>query len=83
MVDEVNSCELEPEWVIVGHQFKACNNEPVIMVLTCCEEHRLDVERFQCMPTEPAMRFGIEHLQAVTDALLETGEVYVGAAVPA
>jgi hypothetical protein len=83
MVDEVNACELEPEWVIVGHQFKACNSEPVILVLTCCEVHRLDVERFQCMPTEPAMRFGIEHLDLVIEGLMETGEVYTAAAVPA
>ncbi len=83
MVDDLNSCKRQPEWVIVGYQLRADTGLPVIMVLTCCERHRVAVEKHQCMPDDPAMRFGIEHLDDVIEGLMETGEVYVAAAVPA
>ncbi len=83
MVDEVNSCKRQPEWVVVGYQVRDDTGKPVILVLTSCERHRVAVEKFQCTPVDPAMVTGIEHLEFVVDGLLETGEVYVGAAVPA
>jgi hypothetical protein len=83
MVDEVNSCRRKPEWVVVGFQVRGDTGKPVICVLTCCERHRVAVERFQCTPEDAAMRVEIEHLDFVVDGLMETGEVYVGAAVPA
>jgi hypothetical protein len=83
MVDELNSCKRQPEWVVVGFQVRDDTGKPVILVLTCCERHRLAVERFQCTPEDPAMRVEIEHLDFVVEGLMESGEVYVGAAVPA
>ncbi len=83
MVDEVNSCKRQPEWVVVGYQVKAGTDEPVVLVLTCCERHRLDVERFQCTPVDPAMVVEIDALDFVMEGLMETGEVYTAAAVPA
>lgn len=83
MVDEVNSCKRQPEWVVVGYQVKADTNEPVVLVLTCCERHRVAVEKYQCTPVDPALCLGIEHLDLVVEELMLTGEVYVGAAVPA
>lgn len=81
LVGDLNSCKRAPKWVVVGYQVRADNNQPVIMVLTCCERHRTAVEKHQCTPTDPAMRVGIDSLDDVIEGLMETGEVYT--AVPA
>lgn len=84
MVDEMNSCPRPPEWVVVGIQVLGDTDEPVLCLLTCCERHRVAVERFQCTPVDPATVVGIEALDDVLAAAMDTGEVWTMAeAVPA
>jgi hypothetical protein len=83
MVDDLNSCKREPEWVVVGYQVRDDTGKPVILVLTCCERHRVAVEKFQCTPVDAAMVVEIDALDFVMEGLMETGEVYTAAAVPA
>jgi hypothetical protein len=82
-VDAPGTCWEAPEWLVIGLKVRVDNGAPAILVLTTCEAHRDAVERYQATDFDPAMVAPIEALDYVMADLRETGDVYLGAAIPA
>lgn len=81
-MDPINGCDEPPVWVVLGWQMMA-DYEIVPLVLACCEAHRQAVEAYQDAGFEQVRRYPVHLAGELVMALAGSGDVYVGAAVPA
>ncbi len=82
-MDPINDCPEPAEWVVLGWQMLAATYEGVPLVLACCEAHRDAVEEYQDTGLDVVKRYPIHLLGELVEALLESGDVHVGAEMSA
>ncbi len=78
-MEPINGCPEAPEWVVLGWQVRKASWEPVPLVLACCERHRAEVEEYQDTGLDQVKRYPVRLLGELVEALVESGNVYVGA----
>lgn len=78
--DELNDCPRQPQYVVVGTQMKPRSNEPVLLVLTCCDAHLAAVRAYQSQ-WEDGFSAPIDALPLILEDLGEEAWIATSAAV--